>query len=192
MAAASNLEPGQKAADFKLRNANSNVGLDTMSLADVVGDSGGIIVFTCNHCPYVVASESRIESIANRCKSAGLGFVGINSNDSDSHPTDDWHHMVDRANSMSYPYLNDSDHMIAHTYGAQRTPEFYLLDESSTIIYRGRMDNSPRDPTAVSTTELDDAVTALIAGNSVMIPRTESIGCSVKWNPFTFTKRIDE
>ncbi len=192
MVAASNLEPGQKAVDFELRNANSQVGLEIMSLADIVGDSGGIIVFTCNHCPYVVASESRIESMANRCKSLGLGFVGINSNDPDTYPDDDWDHMVARANSMSYPYLHDSDQMVAHAYGAQRTPEFYLLDGSSRIIYRGRMDDSPRNPTTVSATELEDAVTALITGNSVTVSRTDSIGCSVKWNPFTFTKQIDK
>ena len=152
-----------------------------MSLADVVGDLGGIIVFTCNHCPYVVASESRIETMAERCRSVGLGFIGINSNDPIVYANDDWDHMVDRANSMSYPYLHDSEQIIAHAYGAQRTPEFYLLDSSSKIVYRGRMDDSPRDPTGVSTNELDDAVNALITGNAVKISRTESIGCSVKW-----------
>ena len=72
MTSVSGLEPGNKAADFTLKNANLNVGPDTMDLADIIGDLGGIIVFTCNHCPYVVASESRIESMAERCKSAGL------------------------------------------------------------------------------------------------------------------------
>ena len=181
MTSVSGLEPGNKAADFTLKNANLNVGPDTMGLADIIGDLGGIIVFTCNHCPYVVASESRIESMAERCKLAGLGFVGINSNDPIVYANDDWDHMVDRANSMSYPYLHDPEQTIAHAYGAQRTPEFYLIDSSFTIIYRGRMDDSPRDPNAASTSELDDAVTALITGNAVKVPRTESIGCSVKW-----------
>ncbi|DAC25562.1 MAG TPA: thioredoxin family protein [Candidatus Thalassarchaeaceae archaeon] len=175
------LEPGDQAADFTLKNANLNAGPDTMKLADVVGDSGGIIVFTCNHCPYVIASESRIENMATRCRSVGIGFVGINSNDPIVYANDDWDHMVDRAESMSYPYLHDSDQTIAHAYGAQRTPEFYLLDGSSKIIYRGRMDDSPRDPNSASTNELDDALNALITGGIVQTPRTESIGCSVKW-----------
>lgn len=181
MTAVSNLEPGDKAADFDLQNANLKAGPDAMSLADVIGNSGGIIVFTCNHCPYVIASESRIESIAERCREAGLGFVGINSNDPIVYANDDWDNMVDRAQSMSYPYLHDPEQIIAHAYGAQRTPEFYLMNASSKIIYRGRMDDSPRDPQAASTSELDDALNALIAGGIVQTPRTESIGCSVKW-----------
>ena len=181
MTSVSGLEPGDEAADFSLKNANSNIGLDTMNLADVVGDLGGIIMFTCNHCPYVVASESRIERMAERCRSAGLGFVGINSNDPIAYPNDDWDHMVNRAKSMSYPYLHDPEQTIAHAYGAQRTPEFYLLDVSSKIIYRGRMDDSPRDPNIATTNELEDAVTALMSGNVVNVSRTESIGCSVKW-----------
>ncbi len=175
------LEPGDTAVDFTLKNANLKAGMESITLADVVGDSGGVIVFTCNHCPYVVASESRIEAMAERCRLAGLGFVGINSNDPIVYANDDWDHMVDRAESMSYPYLHDSEQIIAHAYGAQRTPEFYLLDASSKVVYRGRMDDSPRDPTTVSTNELDDAVTALIAGEMVRVSRTESIGCSVKW-----------
>ena len=181
MTSLSGLEPGDEAPDFSLKNANLNVGSDTMNLKDVVGNLGGVIVFTCNHCPYVIASESRIERMAERCRSEGLGFVGINSNDPIVYANDDWDHMIERAKSMSYPYLHDAEQKIAHAYGAQRTPEFYLLDASSKIIYRGRMDDSPRNPNAVSTNELDDAVTSLMSGNTVRISRTESIGCSVKW-----------
>ena len=167
---------GSKAPYFNLPNTDGeNISLEHFK-AEIL-----VVIFTCNHCPYVIASESRIERMAERCRSEGLGFVGINSNDPIVYANDDWDHMIERAKSMSYPYLHDAEQKIAHAYGAQRTPEFYLLDASSKIIYRGRMDDSPRNPNAVSTNELDDAVTSLMSGNTVRISRTESIGCSVKW-----------
>ena len=82
---------------------------------------------------------------------------------------------------MSYAYLHDATQAIAHSYGAERTPEFYLLDSRSTVVYRGRMDDSPRNPMDATTDELGDAMSALAAGASIANARTDSIGCSVKW-----------
>ena len=174
------LEPGDRAPDFVLQNANTN-GPENCSLSSQQTDVGCVVVFTCNHCPYVVGSESRIESIASRAREEGLGFVGINSNDADNYPTDNWDHMVKRASKMSYPYLHDSSQEVATAWGAERTPEFYLLNGQGTIIYRGRLDDSPKDPSLATTHELMDAIDALIADEMPDIARTESIGCSVKW-----------
>ena len=90
--------------------------------------------------------------------------------------------MVKRASKgMSYAYLHDSSQEIALSYGAERTPEFYLLNSKQEVIYRGRMDDSPRDPSHATTSELEDAINSLMSGQEISIARTESIGCSVKW-----------
>ena len=176
------VEPGSIAPDFELPNANGNSGGDTLSLRDVMGENGAVIFFTCNHCPYVVGSEPRIETAAEVARKHGLGFAGINSNDPVKYESDSWDNMVKRANKgMTYPYLHDSSQEVALSYGAERTPEFYLLNSDSLVVYRGRLDDSPRDPSHATTSELDDAMEELASGTNVSVPRTESIGCSVKW-----------
>ena len=176
------VEPGSIAPDFELPNANGNSGGDTLSLRDVMGENGAVIFFTCNHCPYVVGSETRIENAAEAARKHGLGFAGINSNDPVKYESDSWDNMVKRANKgMTYPYLHDSSQEVALSYGAERTPEFYLLNSDSLVVYRGRLDDSPRDPSHATTSELEDAMEELASGTNVSVPRTESIGCSVKW-----------
>ena len=176
------IEPGHTAPEFILANANPSIGGNRVSLSELMGDKGAIIVFTCNHCPYVVASESRIELIASRARDSNLGFIGINSNDPVKYESDSWENMVKRAErGMSYPYLHDESQEIAISYGAERTPEFYLLDSDKTVVYRGRMDDSPRDPSHVKSSELSYALDKILADEEISIPRTESIGCTIKW-----------
>lgn len=175
-------EPGDKASGFSLPNANLSAGDVTTSLDGVLTDKGGIVVFECNHCPYVVASVERIESLAARVRDLGMGFVGINSNDAVNYPDDSFENMQKRAKKgMSYPYLYDESQEVALEWGAERTPEFYLLDGNGIVIYRGRMDDSPRDPTRVSSRDLQDALDIFTMGDNPPISRTQSIGCSVKW-----------
>jgi len=176
------IEPGNKAPSFNLPNANEEHGDSQVSLTEAIGEKGGIVMFTCNHCPYVVASESRIEAMATMARELGFGFVGINSNDPVRYTSDDWEHMVERASKgMSYPYLHDSTQEVAIAYGAERTPEFYLISGDLDVLYRGRLDDSPRDPSNVTTSDLEIALSQYVAGERIKIPRTESIGCSVKW-----------
>tara|TARA_B100001250_G_C19735694_1_gene760642 strand:- start:131 stop:682 length:552 start_codon:yes stop_codon:yes gene_type:complete len=175
------LEPGDSVPDFELPDANVSVNQEAFFKSTTFDESGGVIMFTCNHCPYVIANEERIESIASKCREKGLGFVGINSNDPIVYPSDDWEHMVNRAKSMSYPYLHDADQSVAHAFGAERTPEFYLVNSKKTIVYRGRLDDSPRDPSKATTSELADAIELMLSGEKVSVTRTDSIGCSVKW-----------
>ncbi|RJU83582.1 MAG: thioredoxin family protein [Candidatus Poseidoniales archaeon] len=182
MTITSGIEPGDKAPDFKLKNANPSIYGDIVSFSQSMGENGLIVMFTCNHCPYVVGSESRIEKISLKAKNNALGFVGINSNDPINYTTDSWENMVKRAKSgMSYAYLVDETQEIAKNYGAERTPEFYLIDSSGIVVYRGRLDNSPRDPSHATTSDLSDAIDELIAGEEISQIRNESIGCSVKW-----------
>ncbi len=179
---AQSIEPGSEAPNFELPNANKSSGSGTMTLSDVMREKGAIVFFTCNHCPYVVGSEHRIEQVAEIARKEGLGFAGINSNDPVKYESDSWENMVKRADKgMSYPYLHDSSQQVALSYGAERTPEFYLLDSENKVVYRGRLDDSPRDPSHANTSELQNAIGELISGTSVSVPRTESIGCSVKW-----------
>lgn len=173
---------GDKAPNFNLKNANKAKGSDMISLDDARGNNGTIVVFECNHCPYVIASIGRMEDMARYASESGLGFVGINSNDPIVYANDDFEHMVKRAEGgMGYPYLHDDTQEIATAYDAKRTPEFFLLNNEDTIVYKGRMDDNPRDPSNVTTTDLKDAVDALLSGNEILVTETESIGCSVKW-----------
>ena len=111
-----------------------------------------------------------------------MGFVGINSNDANNYPEDSFENMQKRAvKGMSYPYLYDESQEIASVWGALRTPEFYLINSNGIVVYRGRLDDSPRNPIDATTSELDDAMEYLAVGNPPAINRTESIGCSVKW-----------
>ena len=108
MSTAAGIEPGQKAPFFQLPNANNSIGNETLSLSDIIGANGAIITFTCNHCPYVVGSESRIEEMAKKATRNNIGFVGINSNDPIKYESDSWANMVKRASKgMSYAYLHD-------------------------------------------------------------------------------------
>jgi len=175
------LDIGDAAPAFELQNSNAIQGLPSMNLEQSRRENGLIVVFECNHCPYVISSISRLEAMAGKSKELNIGFVGINSNDPTAYPNDSFEHMQTRAEGMSYPYLHDVTQDVAHAYDAKRTPEFYLFNSELELVYKGRMDDSPRNPMQVQTTELDDAIQAMLAGSSPEVPITESIGCSVKW-----------
>ena len=178
----SGLEPGDVATEFKLRNANSIDDLYEVSLEEIMDSNGAIVLFECNHCPYVVGSIDRINSIAIIALQNQIGFVGINSNDAIRYPDDSFEAMKKRANKgMPYPYLHDETQTVAEEWGAKRTPEFYLLDKNKIITYRGRLDDSPKNPMGATTSELMNAINAMLSGNSPIISRTDSIGCSIKW-----------
>ena len=159
------LETGDTAPDFELPNANASVGPSTLSFSDAKMENGTLVLFECNHCPYVVASVGR-----------------INANDPVVYENDSFEHMVKRAEGgMPYAYLHDASQTVARAYDAKRTPEFFLFDANDRLVYQGRMDDSPRNPTEVTSTELADAIEAMLNGVVPTVQYTESIGCSVKW-----------
>ena len=173
---------GDNLVDFTLKNANNSIGGDEVNAVKYAQENGLVVAFECNHCPYVVASVLRMNSLAKYCFDNGIGFVGINSNDSSVYETDSFEHMVKRAEKgMPYPYLHDEDQSVATEYGAKRTPEFFFFNKDKSLTYKGRMDDSPKNPTEVTSTDLLDAINAVLAGNKPEINATESIGCSVKW-----------
>ena len=175
-------EPGDKVSGFSLLNANTNVGGEEITFDEILTDTGAVIVFECNHCPYVIGSFDRMDRAAGKAFELGMGFAGINSNDQEKYTEDSFENMVKRANKgMPYAYLHDETQEVANAWGAERTPEFYLLNGEGVVVYRGRLDNSPRNPMEATTSDLSDAMDALSMGELPPVARTQSIGCSVKW-----------
>lgn len=173
------ITPGAKAPDFKLPGADGNdYSLGSFAEARVL-----VVAFTCNHCPYVVGCEDRLKAFVEKYRPRGVAFVAINSNETENHPEDSFDHMVTRAREQdfNFPYLRDEDQEVAKSYGAIKTPHFFVADEKRVIRYTGRMDDNPKDVAAVTTHELEDAVEDLLAGRPVALPVTEPIGCTVKW-----------
>jgi len=174
---------GDSAPDFTLPNAHPSEGSLEMSLGDVMDERGAIIVFSCLHCPYVVGNIGRIEGLAQYAGENGLGFVAINSNAANPNYASDSAQRTSEAcvKGVSYPFLIDTDQSVSAAWGAERTPEFYLLDGSGTLVYRGRYDDSPKNPQMATTSDMMDALGQYLVGESVQNPQTDSIGCSVKW-----------
>ena len=171
-----------KMPNFELDNANPLVGGESVNFSESLQSNGLIILFECNHCPYVIASIERINEMANFASSNKIGFIGINSNDASVYSSDSFENMQKRAEKgMPYPYLFDETQIVAETFDAKRTPEFFLFDGDGRLVYKGRMDDSPRNPNQVSSTELLDAVNSLLEGKKIENQITDSIGCSVKW-----------
>jgi peroxiredoxin len=174
------LQIGEPAPDFK-----SLPGVDgkSRSLADFADAKVLIVVFSCNHCPYVVGSEDRMNALYAQYKPRGVEMIAINSNETDNHPTDSFEHMVERAKQkgFKFAYVHDASQEVAKAYGALRTPHFYVFDARRRLRYTGRMDDNPRQAGKQTTRELGDALDALLAGGDPPVPVTNPIGCNVKW-----------
>lgn len=172
-------EMGMAAADFSLLGVDDQM----HSLADYAAAPVLVIMFICNHCPYVQAVEQRLVALTKLLLPRGVRFVGINSNDPTAYPDDDLKHMKQRAQERGYPfdYLMDESQDVARAYGAVCTPDFFVFDAERRLRYRGRLDDSPRQAASVHNQELKMAIEALLAGNSVPEPQNASIGCSLKW-----------
>ena len=177
------LQLDQQARDFHLPGTDGR----EHSLAEFGDAKVLVVVFSCNHCPYVIGSEERMIRFANDYVVRGVRMVAINSNETENHPGDSFEHMVQRAKERNFPfpYLRDESQEVALAYGALRTPHYYAFSKDSAgawrLRYTGRMDDNPRTPGAEKTHELRDAVDALLAGKSPAVPVTNPIGCNVKW-----------
>ena len=177
------LEIGQPAPDFRLPGVDGK----TWSLADFADAKALVVVFSCNHCPYVIGSEERMIAFAREYAGRGVRMIAINSNETENHPTDSFEHMVERAKErrFPFPYVRDETQATALAYGALRTPHYcvFSTDQSGRWLlrYTGRMDDNPRTPGAERTHELRDAVDAVLAGREPAVTMTNPIGCNVKW-----------
>jgi len=173
------LQIGRPAPDFNLPGVDGK----KYSLANFKDAKLLVVVFSCNHCPYVVGSEDRIIRFAKDYAARGVKLVAINSNETVEHPTDSFEHMVARAKEKKFPfpYLRDESQEVALAYGALRTPHFYVFDAQRNLRYTGRMDDNPKMEALAKTHELRDAVDALLAGKKPPVEQTNPLGCNVKW-----------
>ena len=173
------LELGMTAPDFDLPGVDGK----SYSLASFAGARALTVVFACNHCPHVIGTEERMQQFYADFRDQGMAMVSINSNETDSHPTDSFEHMRQRAGEkgFEFPYVRDESQAVALAYGALRTPHFYLFDGDRKLRYTGRMDDNTLDAARATTRELRAAVEALLAGREVPTPLTNPIGCNVKW-----------
>lgn len=174
------LEIGTPAPPFSLPEPISG---KQVSLSDYV-DRPLLIVFSCNHCPYVLHIIDSFGEFANAAQHRGLGVVMINSNDVDGYPADSPEKMIDLAKKrgFEFPYLYDETQQVALAYRAACTPDFFLFDTSHRLVYRGQYDASrPGNDVAVSGRDLKAAVDALLAGNPLSQQQIPSVGCNIKW-----------
>ncbi len=142
-----------------------------------------VIVFMCNHCPYVIAVQSRINALAKEYMDRGVALIGINSNDSVRYPDDDFEAMKKRAEEQGYafPYLWDESQKTAKDFGAVCTPDFFVYDSRQQLRYRGRLDDSWKDESLVKQRDLAQALDGLLAGRALSSDQKPSMGCSIKW-----------
>ena len=174
------LDIGAQAPDFELPATDGK----TYKLSDF-GDAGVLVVFfTCNHCPYVVGSDESTRASADRFASLGVQFVGINSNSPNTYPEDSFDHMVARMEQEKFPwtYLYDASQDVARAYGALRTPHFYVFDADRKLVYTGRGVDTPRDASQATVHDLDRALEEHLAGTPISVPKTNPLGCNVKWD----------
>jgi len=173
------LKLGQKAPDFHLPATDGKVyGLNNFKTYDTL-----VIFFTCNHCPYVIGSDEVTRKTAEKFVSKNVGFVAINSNSEKTYPEDSFDHMVERMKNNRFPwtYLYDKSQDVARSYGALRTPHFYVFNKERVLIYTGRGVDSPRNTSKMTVNDLENALNEHLSGKPISVALTNPIGCNVKW-----------
>ena len=175
------MKQGVKAPDFKLKGIDGKA----YSLADFKGRKGLLVVFMCNHCPYVQPKAGKLAQLFDDYAPKGLGMIGINANDAAKYPEDGFGKMKDYAKKFGwkFPYALDESQDTAKAYDAACTPDPYLFDAEFKLVYHGRIDDAHGKPhEEAKTNELEEAVQASLAGKPVQF-RTDvpSQGCNVKW-----------
>ena len=173
------LQTGDKAPDFSLPATDGR----TYRLSDFQEAPTLVVFFTCNHCPFVLGSDEVTRQTAEKFASQEVRFVGINSNSEQTNAGDSFDHMVERMQEQRFPwiYLHDATQDVARAYGALRTPHFYVFDRDRRLVYTGRGVDTPRNTAEMTTNDLDRALTEHLAGRPISVPRTNPIGCNVKW-----------
>nr|WP_235906155.1 thioredoxin family protein [Patiriisocius marinistellae] len=172
---------GDVATDFKLKDVDGEM----VSMADYKDAKGYIVIFTCNTCPFAVASEDRINALDKKYKVLGYPVIAVNPNDPKVQPDDTYELMQAKAKDkgFTFPYLYDANDKVYATYGATKTPHVYLLkkeDNGNVVKYIGAIDDNVRNASSVKETFLANAVDELLAGKDVTVKETKAIGCSIK------------
>ena len=156
-----------KAAAFSLKGVDGK----THTLDSLKGPKATIVVFSCNHCPYVVKAEDALIAACRDYRDKGVGMAAINANDSDSYPEDSYEEMIARAREKNFPfaYLHDDTQKVAKAYGATHTPQLFVFDADLNLAYSGAV------------TGLREALDDLVADRLPRVPQTHAIGCTIKW-----------
>jgi peroxiredoxin len=171
---------GTTAPDFELPNVDGR----SVAFADAAGPKGTVIMFICNHCPFVKHVADELAVLGREYLPRGVGFAAISSNDVSAHPADSPEQMVREAEDRGYPfpYLYDETQEVAKAYHAACTPDFYLFDAGKKLVYRGQLDASrPGSETPVTGRDLRVAIDRLLAGTEPPVDQVPSLGCNIKW-----------
>lgn len=171
---------GTAAPDFKLPDADGK----TVALADFKGRPALLVIFMCNHCPYVKHIRAGLAQLARDYLPRGVALVGINANDAANYPEDSPARMKEEVKSAGYlfPYLHDETQAVARAYRAACTPDVYLFDQSRRLVYRGQFDDSrPGNGIPVTGKDLRAALDSVLAGQPVAPDQKPGIGCNIKW-----------
>lgn len=167
------------AADFKLKGTDGK----TYSLDSFKDAKALVVIFSCNHCPYVKAYEDRMIEIQKDYQAKGVRLAVINSNDAENYPEDSFDDMVRRAREkgFNFPYLRDESQDIARAYGATHTPHLFVFGPDRKLAYTGKIDDNWENPAAVKRRYLREALDAVLAGRAPNPAETHAIGCTIKW-----------
>lgn len=171
---------GTTAPDFSLPNTEGK----TVQLSDYAGSKALLVIFMCNHCPYVKHVADQLKSLSDDYMPQGLAVVAISSNDAEKYPDDSPEAMAKEKEERAYQfaYLFDESQSVAQAYSAACTPDFYLFDDQQRLVYRGQLDSSrPKTDVPVTGEDLRAAIDAVLAGQSPSDQQTPSIGCNIKW-----------
>lgn len=175
------LELGIKAPDFNLPAVNMD---RNVNFQDVRGENGTVVMFICNHCPYVIHVFQEIVRLANDYQNKGIGFVAISSNDVENYEEDspDKMAIVSKVLQFTFPYCYDKTQDVAKAYDAACTPDFYLFDREDVLAYRGRLDESrPGMDVPVTGADLRAAIDSVMKGEALSENQYPSMGCNIKW-----------
>lgn len=174
------IELGTHVPDFRLPDTDGKL----VSLADFQSHKGLLVIFMCNHCPYVKHIRHALADFGRRNQSSELAIIAINSNDATTHPGDSPEKMREEVQSIGYnfPYLFDETQDIAKEFHAACTPDFFLYDDSRLLVYRGQFDSSrPGNDISITGKDLQTAVDGLMEGHPPLSKQTPSVGCNIKW-----------
>lgn len=172
---------GTKAPPFELIDTRTQ---KVVSLDEVKSDKATVVMFICNHCPYVKHILKKVIEVANQYQQKGVSFIAINSNDITHYPSDSPDNMQKLAerNGFTFPYLFDETQEVAKSYQAACTPDFYIFDADLSCVYRGRFDDAtPSSQKPVTGKELTHSLDQVLEGKSVNADQKPSLGCNIKW-----------
>lgn len=165
-------------ATIKMKDVSGKL----VSLADAKESNGLLVMFSCNTCPYVIRNQQRTKEICEFAKSKNIGVIILNANEGNRSNDDSFASMKEYAKEQNYKwfYAVDSNNDLADAFGANRTPECFLFDKSSKLVYHGAIDDSPSDETKVGRHHLQEAMNETLAGKPVTVKESRSVGCAIK------------